>query len=290
MRTLEVLHSEARSKSPFDRLKMISHLIGRYVMKTKLSVLCLTLITVAALSACAAESVTPTPQEPVRVTTMPTPTPTPSTDFVTFSIEAADGATLTARFYPPETSPAPGVLLLHMWQRQKGDWASFASRLQQEGYAAMTLDLRGHGASEGTAAGTLDQRLWTDDIVRAWTVMAEQPSVDVERTAIVGASIGANVALRAAAFEDRVQAVVLLSPGLDYHGITTLEAMTEYGDRPALIVASQEDAYAAESAEELAQGGKVLTLYPGSGHGTELLATQPDVVNLMLGWLNQQLE
>jgi alpha-beta hydrolase superfamily lysophospholipase len=221
---------------------------------------------------------------------MPTPTPTPSTDFVTFSIEAADGATLTARFYPPETSPAPGVLLLHMWQRQKGDWASFASRLQQEGYAAMTLDLRGHGASEGTAAGTLDQRLWTDDIVRAWTVMAEQPSVDVERTAIVGASIGANVALRAAAFEDRVQAVVLLSPGLDYHGITTLEAMTEYGDRPALIVASQEDAYAAESAEELAQGGKVLTLYPGSGHGTELLATQPDVVNLMLGWLNQQLE
>ena len=259
-------------------------------MRKRVSLLCLALIAMVALSACATEPVTPTSQEAVRVTTAPTVTPTPSTNFVTFSIEAMDGATLMAHFYPPESSPAPGLLLLHMWQRQKEDWVSLASRFQQQGYAVMTLDLRGHGESEGTAEGTLDPELWTDDIVRAWTVMAEQPSVDAERTAIVGASIGANLALRAAAIEERVEAVVLLSPGLDYHGITTQEAMDEYGERPALIVASADDPYAAESAEELAQGGKVLTIYPEGGHGTELLTTQPDVVNLMLGWLNQQLK
>ena len=255
----------------------------------RVSAVCLTLIAVTVLSACATEPVTPTTQDPVRVTTAPTPTPTPSTDFVTFNIEAADGATLVGHFYPPESSPAPAVLLLHMWQRQKEDWAAFASRLQQEGYAAMTLDLRGHGESEGTAEGPLDQRLWTDDILRTWTVMAEQPSVDMERTAIVGASIGANLALRVGAIEERIQAVVLLSPGLDYHGITTLEAMEVYGERPALIVASQDDPPAAEAAQELAQGGQALTIYPEGGHGTELLTTQPDLVNLMLGWLDRQL-
>jgi alpha-beta hydrolase superfamily lysophospholipase len=225
----------------------------------------------------------------MRVTTVPTATPAPSSNLVPFSIEAGDGAVLTAHFYPPETSPAPGVLLLHMWQRQKEDWAPFASQLQQEGYAAMTLDLRGHGESEGTTEGTLDPQLWTDDILRAWTVMAEQPSVDAERTAIIGASIGANLALRTAAIEERVRAVGLLSPGLEYHGVTTLEAMAAYGERPALIVVSQDDPTAAESAEELAQEGQVLTIYPQGGHGTELLTSQPDLVGLLLGWLDRQL-
>jgi alpha-beta hydrolase superfamily lysophospholipase len=247
------------------------------------------LLSIVALSCSAETELSP---EPVRGTTPPTATPPPSTDFRAFSFEALDGVTLAGAFYPPETSPAPGVLLLHMWQRKKEDWATLATQLQQNGYAVLALDLRGHGESGGEASPPLDGDLWTDDVRRAWAVMADQPSVDGERTAIVGASIGANLAIRAAAEEEAVRAVALLSPGLDYHGIATEEAMVAYGERPVLIVASEDDAYAAESAHrlaELAQGSQALTLYPRAGHGTAMLGSQPDLPSLILGWLGRQL-
>ena len=75
----------------------------------------------------------------------PTATPHPSTDFYTLAIATEDGATLVGAFYPPETGPAPGVLLLHMLGHQKEDWAPFATQLQQAGYAVLAMDLRGHG-------------------------------------------------------------------------------------------------------------------------------------------------
>lgn len=245
------------------------------------------------LSACApgpgAADVTPT--EPARVTTAPSPTPPPSTDFRALSVPVEGGATLAARFYPPADSPGPGVLLLHMWRGQKEDWAPFATRLQEAGYAVLVLDLRGHGESGGSAE-PVEPQLWIDDVVQAWQVLAEQPEVDGQRTAIIGASIGANLALRAAAELEQVQAVALLSPGLEYHGVTTEDGMAAYGERPVLIAAAEGDTYAADSAHELverAQGSPVLTLYPGSAHGTDLFATQPDLAHLLLGWLDRSL-
>ncbi len=223
-----------------------------------------------------------------RVTTTPTATPVSSTHYRLLSFTTADGVTLVGAFYPPSTPPAPGVLLLHMMGRQKEDWAPFATRLQEEGYAVLALDLRGHGESGGEP----DWAAMPDDVARAWATLVAQPEVDPEQTAIVGASIGANLALVAAAAEPRVRAVVLLSPGLDYRGVRTEEAIVAYGERPILIVASQDDAYAAESAQRLdglAQGPHVLTLYPSAGHGTHMFGPQPDLSDLILSWLRLQL-
>lgn len=41
--------------------------------------------------------------------------------------------------------------------------------------------------------------------------------------ALVGASIGANYALRALAADEKLRGAVLLSPGLDYHGVTAAD-------------------------------------------------------------------
>lgn len=224
----------------------------------------------------------------VRVPSVPTPTPTPSTNYRRLSVTAADGVRLAGLFYPPDTSPAPGILLLHMAERQKEDWVFLASRLQEAGYGVLVVDLRGHGESEGE----MDWVAMPDDAVRSWAALLAQPEVDSARCAVVGAGLGANLALVTATADPGVSAVVMLSPGLEDHGVGTEEAIAAYGERPALIVASQDDLYAAESSltlHELAQTPPVLMLYPSAGHGTEMLARQPDLTALIVSWLRAQL-
>jgi pimeloyl-ACP methyl ester carboxylesterase len=222
--------------------------------------------------------------EQERVPTEPTPTPPPSSLFSHIVLTSDDGESLVAALYPPEIHPAPAVLLLHMEDRNMDDWATFASLLQETGYVAVTLDLRGHGQSTGEP----NWSVMAEDVQRVWDVMLLQQQVDPQQTIIVGAGVGANLALTAAAAITEVKGVVLLSPGLDYYGVRADEAMTDYGDRPALIVASQDDPDAAEAAQELAllaQADPVLTLYSDAGHGTEILDAQPDLMNLVLAWM-----
>ena len=222
-----------------------------------------------------------------RAPSVPTPTPTPSTNYRRLSVTAADGVRLAGLFYPPDAIPAPGILLLHMAERQKEDWVFLASRLQEAGYGVLAVDLRGHGESQGE----MDWAAMPDDALRSWAALLAQPEVDSARCAVVGAGLGANLALVTAAADPSVTAMVMLSPGLEDHGVGTEDAISAYGDRPALIVASQDDLSAAESAltlHELAQTPPVLVLYPSAGHGTEMLARQPDLIPLIVSWLTAQ--
>ena len=111
--------------------------------------------------------------------------------------------------------------------------------------------------------------------------------------ALVGASIGANMALIAGANEKGVRTVVLLSPGLDYAGVTTEAAMEAYGDRPVLIAASQEDTYSADSSrklEKIAIGDVKLVMHQDAGHGTFMLQAEPDLTQKIVDWLARDLE
>lgn len=79
----------------------------------------------------------------------------------------------------------------------------------------------------------------------------------------------------------------MLSPGLDYQGLTTLEALATYGRRPVMIVATERDVYAADSARTLntqALGQHKLQIYPGSDHGTNIFQAQVGLEPMMLAW------
>ncbi len=211
----------------------------------------------------------------------------PTTDNII--IEAADGLLLHATLSTPGgIPPFPGVILLHMLGSNRQAWeeVGLTNTLLADGYAVLALDMRGHGESDG-------ERKWEmfdDDILRVWEYFAGLESVNEGRTAVVGASIGSNLALRVGANEPAIKTVVLLSPGLDYRRVTTDDAIELYGSRPLLIVASQEDQYAADSSRtlaEMAQGEAVLQMYDGAGHGTAMFAAQPDLTNLILDWLKR---
>ena len=70
-------------------------------------------------------------------------------------LTTADGIGIIGTYYPAQTDIAPAVLLLHGLGQTRTDWTAFARLLQQNGIAALAIDLRGHGESTRrvTAAG-----------------------------------------------------------------------------------------------------------------------------------------
>ncbi len=206
-------------------------------------------------------------------------------------IEASDGLGMVGSYYAPVDVPPPwpGVLLLHMLGSDRSTWDEFARLLAGEGYAVFALDMRGHGDTGGEA----DWDLTKSDINQVWEHLSMKQDIDPDRLAIIGASIGANLALAAGANDTDIKTVVLLSPGLDYRGVKTEEAILEYGKRPVLIVASQEDTYSADSSqvlEESAVGDVQLVVYQNAGHGTNMFAAKTGLGELIIDWLRTYLK
>ncbi len=200
-------------------------------------------------------------------------------------VEGAEDLSISGTFYPGAGSaPWPGVILLHMNGGRGQDWSEFAQLLADEGYASLAIDMRGHGQT----GGSKDWELAAEDIQRIWNYFTELEAVDVEHTAVVGASIGSSMALDVATREPDINTIVLLSPGLNYFGVSTDDRIVDYGERPALIVASEEDSESADSSralQDLAPGMAELVMYQGAGHGTRMFS-QEDLSGRILDWLN----
>jgi dienelactone hydrolase len=209
------------------------------------------------------------------------------------SFRTDDGVTIAATLYLPARS-GPGVILLHALSRTKDDWQGAATRLADAGFVALAIDLRGHGTSgplpEGTDLGDLTRML--ADVKAARAFLASRREAAPNRIGIAGASIGANLAILHAANDPTVRSLVLLSPGIDYRGLRPEAALKKYADRPALILVSQEDNYSTNSARQLARSGpgaRDLRILSGAGHGTTMLARQPDLVASLIDWFRRTL-
>lgn len=202
----------------------------------------------------------------------------------------SDGVRIAYSYLEPIGKNAPVVILLHMLNRDKEDYAGFARRLNQEGFAVIAIDFRGHGQSDGDwkQFSADDFNNMVRDVGAAKAFLAQQSGVDVSRIGIVGASIGANIALRSAFMDAGVKAVVMLSPGLEYRGVRSDDL--EVKETPVLLVAAEDDDYSAESVKVL---GNVISnarvqLYGKGGHGTQLFETT-DVEEYLVGWLKEKL-
>jgi pimeloyl-ACP methyl ester carboxylesterase len=241
------------------------------------------------------ESTSEPTQEPTHEST-PEPIPTEPDEFESGQITRevlipAEGLDLAGTFFEPpdQIPPWRGVVLIHMLYGNQSQWEPFPQLLADEGFAVLSIDLRGHGES----GGEVNWDLAVDDMQQVWNYFTSRGDIDQDKTAFVGASIGANLAWVATSNEPAVKTAVLLSPGLNYAGVETEEAMISYGDRPVLIVASQEDTYAANSStalDEYALGESQLIMYQGAGHGTFMLQAEPDLAQKIADWLSRDLE
>ena len=200
----------------------------------------------------------------------------------------ADQVTLAADFYPAADG-APVILLLHMLNSNRGAYDPLIPDLRDAGYALLNIDLRGHGAS----GGARDWAAAINDVVTGWSGwLAENDHISERGIAIIGGSIGANVALISCAEIEICRGAVALSPGLDYRGVKPESALVAgLADRSALLVASQNDPSSAEAIRQmfLKAGGDVSArMYRGRAHGTRLFDSEyASVSRLILGWLDE---
>lgn len=208
---------------------------------------------------------------------------------LTVEIPANDGLMLVGDYYA-QAEAAPAVLLLHMLGSERGAWQPILADLVDAGYAVLAVDLRGHGDSGGAqdwALAETDIQAWLD-----W--LREQDAVRADALAIVGASIGGNLALIGCANDAACVTAVALSPGLDYRGVAPENAVVEgLAERSALLVAAQGDGYSADSVKQMAAaaGGEIgLRLFSGSRHGTNFFLTEgmrARIVNVIIAWLDE---
>lgn len=164
-----------------------------------------------------------------------------------------DGVQLAMTYYPPikpDKNVIP-IVLLHQFKGSQRDYVDLALLLQRAGHAVILPDLRGHGRST-TIAGSdqrLDadklrpaefQRMVVDDMEAVNRFLWERNNaseLNVNKLCIVGAEMGASVALLYAARDwsirpygalqlgQFVKAVVLISPEWSFKGLTIQNAM-----------------------------------------------------------------
>ncbi len=219
-------------------------------------------------------------------------TPNPNIEQVQFS--TPDNWTLTGFFFKPLGPVNKSVVLLHTLGADKSSWGDLPATLQYSGFGVLVVDQRGHGDSfvngRKKSYGTFtpeDFQKMVDDAEAFATFFRERRPDD--QVYFIGASIGANAALNYASRDENVTGVVMLSPGIDYRGVGTTQAITQYGKRPLLLIASKGDEYSALSAKQLSEKSPssrtTLQIVEGSGHGTGLLDASPELKRQLGQWL-----
>lgn len=206
----------------------------------------------------------------------------------------AEGRKLSTVFYSAE-NPSGWAILIHMMPATKESWEYFAGRLVESGYSSIAFDLRGHGESEGGPDGykrfsDADHQAGIRDVESAWEFLKSKGATP-ENTCLVGASIGANLALQFLSENPEFKKAALLSAGLDYRGIKTLELVKKLvKDQEVLLISSSDDQGNLDENRKLYDAGRakagagMLSLNDG-GHGTDmLLSDETDVSSAIINF------
>ncbi len=217
-----------------------------------------------------------------------------------------DKVLIVGTYYSPSSSnkntSTDAIILLHMLGRDRNDWNPFASTLSNStnGYAVLSIDLRGHGESVNQNGKAISFQSFTPndfskmvlDAKAAKQFLVTQKGINPNNIAIVGASIGANVALNYAASDPSIKAVVLLSPGLNYKGVITSDSIRKYVN-PIYMATAGKDPVAGSDPQTLCNEincGNKLNLYQdSSSHGTDMFldkSLNPPLDNLIVLWLD----
>lgn len=226
---------------------------------------------------------------------------------VELEIPSYDGfnihATLDIPDYASPKTKAPVVIFLHSICGSQLSWKEIPEQLKEKLYVAtLNVDIRGHGKSTQDKNGKNlhwqnltepDYMKMPEDIIEIINYLEKQyPEINTDEIAIVGSSLGATVGMMAVTYQkkERIKAVIMLSPMLEYKGFDLRLPIVKYGKHPLMLLVSEKDKYSYESCLELikfGQGLKVLKSYPNGGHGEDLLKFQPESKDLILKWLKE---
>ena len=227
-------------------------------MRIRLPVL--TVLFAALVVAC---SSSPSSGQLPRTTGVLPGTPGPADTLSVGFVVPGDNTVLNGRLFGDEHPVL--VVLSHMRPNDQTAWFPFAQELADAGYAALTFDFRGYGASQESK----DDSKLDDDLSAALRYMRARGGK--EQIFLIGASMGGTASIIVAERES-IEGVVSISAPSEFQGHDARKAIAEI-DAPLLLIASEDDTMARISLVELedaAGGGAESEMYMGDEHGTDI--------------------
>lgn len=220
-------------------------------------------------------------------------------------IYTSDGLKLSANyFYKTDKTKQPLVILIHQFRSDKEQWSSiFIDSLIKNGFKVIAYDIRSHGKSEKAKVdisellSNSEQAPKDIDAVIKWAKL--QPSVDSNKIAVVGTSIGGSLGIYAR-INSGVKSVVSVSSGKG-----TFEAFTGYDERKmsmarpipriknVMFICGNKDENIADEERNIYENyldePKELQVFESDKHGKYLIEEFPQINDLIINWLNKTL-
>lgn len=130
---------------------------------------------------------------------------------------ASDDMRCAATLYLPADAekPAPGVMMGNGFANVRQMYLpEYAQALAVAGFAVLAIDYRFLGESEGEPRQQVLPESQCDDLLNAMSWLCQRPEVDPDRLGLWGTSFAGGHALRIAAYDRRVKAVVAQVPAI----------------------------------------------------------------------------
>src|SRR5215469_327334 len=67
--------------------------------------------------------------------------------FQTVTIDSPDGVKIVGSYYPAAQANSPALLLMHQWESDRHSYDEFAAKINDKGFAVLSIDGRGFGES-----------------------------------------------------------------------------------------------------------------------------------------------
>jgi len=218
----------------------------------------------------------------------------PSGAAETVELQTADGKTLAATLRRGGRPQAPAVVLVHGLASDRSEWEPLVETLSEPpGLTTLAVDMRGHGDSEGGPDGWRDfgRDDWPaigKDVVAAVGYLADDAhGLAPEHIVAVGASLGSSAVAVAAAEDDRIDAVALLSPGRAHRGVDAITPVDQLGARPLLALAAKGEQHSVQTATDMARIAERGTkkLCDGSAHGVAMLPESAELKDALVEFI-----
>lgn len=215
----------------------------------------------------------------------------------TLVLKTSDGKKISATLSIPAglKEKAPAVILIHQGGSDRSEWKWLVPRLTGKQYIVLAYDIRGHGKSD-----TVSNRrsLYNDplqapkDMLAAVEYLKKLEEVDSRRIAIIGSSIGGNLAM-AASTHGLVKTVVAIS--CKTSAVKNLSGKRKVSFQSAMIISSTGDqggkrARWAQELNRMTKSPKNLVIVKKStSHGVAIFKDDPTLTRKVLQWLKQTL-
>lgn len=216
------------------------------------------------------------------------------------TLTAADGKQLAATEHRMSdvADGSPGVLLIHQFYGSQAQWDPYLPALLERGLIVVTLDLRGHGASD-PANGDLpiilnDPGQAPLDVQAGLAQLTGPSGADAARIAVIGTSIGANLACVASANAYGVKLAVAASARDTAVASLAAKAVEDLTFTGLFILATENDsagvqAATAQAFHDASTSPSDLLILEGSDHGKDIFANHPAAVDAVYEWLDTYL-